>query len=149
MVVRGGQNVYCIEVENKLYLHPKVLRAAVVGVPDHMFSERLKAVVVLKPGQTATEDEIRAHCAGHLAPYETPEYIVFAQAMPTNPAGKTLKRPLVDLWSETARDALTRFRDFCASMPPALMDMPHLKFGGVAMTPRAALALQRNDVRLP
>ena len=70
MVVRGGQNVYCIEVENKLYLHPKVLRAAVVGVPDHMFSERLKAVVVLKPGQTATEQEIRAHCAAHLAPYE-------------------------------------------------------------------------------
>ena len=51
MVVRGGQNVYCIEVENKLYLHPKVLRAAVVGVPDHVFSERLKAVVVLKPGR--------------------------------------------------------------------------------------------------
>ncbi len=141
MVVRGGQNVYCIEVENKLYLHPKVLRAAVVGVPDHMFSERLKAVVVLKPEQTATEDEIRAHCAAHLAPYETPEYIVFAQVMPTNAAGKTLKQLLVDLWSETAEgDALTRYRSFCASMPAALMDVPHLKLGGVAVTPRAALA---------
>jgi long-chain acyl-CoA synthetase len=140
MVVRGGQNVYCIEVENKLYLHPKVLRAAVVGVPDHMFSERLKAVVVLKPGQTATEQEIRAHCAAHLAPYETPEYIVFAQAIPTNAAGKTLKRPLVDLWSEAAGDVLARFRSFCASMPPALMDVPHLKLDGTAMSPRAALA---------
>jgi len=140
MVVRGGQNVYCIEVENKLYLHPKVLRAAVVGVPDHMFSERLKAVVVLKPGQTATEQEIRAHCAAHLAPYEIPEYIVFAQAIPTNAAGKTLKRPLVDLWNEAAGDAVTRFRSFCASMPPALMDVPHLKLDGTAMSPRAALA---------
>ena len=139
MVVRGGQNVYCIEVENKLYLHPKVLRAAVVGVPDHMFSERLKAVVVLKPGQTATEQEIRAHCATHLAPYETPEYIVFAQAIPTNAAGKTLKRPLVDLWSEAAGDALARFMSFCASMPPELMDVPHLKLDGTAMRPRAAL----------
>lgn len=70
MVVRGGQNVYCIEVENKLYLHPKVLRAAVVGVPDHVFSERLKAVVVLKPGHEATEQEMRDHCAEHLARYE-------------------------------------------------------------------------------
>ena len=140
MVVRGGQNVYCIEVENKLYLHPKVLRAAVVGVPDHMFSERLKAVVVLKPGQTATEQEIRAHCAAHLAPYETPEYIVFAQAMPTNAAGKTLKQPLVDLWNEAAGDAVARFGSFCASMPPALMDVPHLKLDGTGMSPRAALA---------
>ena len=73
MVVRGGQNVYCIEVENKLYLHPKVLRAAVVGVPDHVFSERLKAVVVLKPGHEATEQEMRDHCAEHLARYEIPE----------------------------------------------------------------------------
>ena len=140
MVVRGGQNVYCIEVENKLYLHPKVLRAAVVGVPDHMFSERLKAVVVLKPGQTATEQEIRAHCAAHLAPYETPEYIVFAQAIPTNAAGKTLKRPLVDLWNEGGGDAVARFRSFCASMPPALMDVPHLKVDGTAMSPRSTLA---------
>lgn len=140
MVVRGGQNVYCIEVENKLYLHPKVLRAAVVGVPDHMFSERLKAVVVLKPGQAATEQEIRAHCAAHLAPYETPEYIVFAQAIPTNAAGKTLKRPLVDLWGEAADDALAQFRSFCASMPPTLMDVPHLKLGGTAMSPRSTLA---------
>ena len=89
--MRGGQNVYCIEVENKLYLHPKVLRAAVVGVPDHVFSERLKAVVVLKPGQSATAEEIRDHCAQHLARYETPEYVVFASTLPANPAGKTLK----------------------------------------------------------
>lgn len=144
MVVRGGQNVYCIEVENKLYLYSKLLRAAVVGVPDHMFSERLKAVVVLKPGQSATEEDIRAHCAAYLAPYETPEYIVFTQAMPTNAAGKTLKQPLVDFWGDAERDALARFRSFCASMPLALMDLPHLKLDGVALSPRAALAELEN-----
>jgi len=139
MVVRGGQNVYCIEVENKLYLHPKVLRAAVVGVPDHLFSERLKAVLVLKPGQTASAEEIRAHCAAHLAPYEVPEYVVFAQAIPTNAAGKTLKRSLVDFWGDTDASVRARFGAWCASMPPALMDVAHLKVDGAPMTPRDAL----------
>ncbi len=139
MVVRGGQNVYCIEVENKLYLHPKVLRAAVVGVPDHLFSERLKAVLVLKPGQTASAEEIRAHCAAHLAPYEVPEYVVFAQAIPTNAAGKTLKRSLVDFWGDTDASVRARFGAWCASMPPALMDVAHLKVDGAPTTPRDAL----------
>jgi long-chain acyl-CoA synthetase len=139
MVVRGGQNVYCIEVENKLYLHPKVLRAAVVGVPDHVFSERLKAVVVLKPGESATADEIRDHCAKHLARYETPEYVVFAANLPANAAGKTLKPPLVDFWGESVDAALARFSAFCASLPPALFDTPHLKLDGQPVTPREAL----------
>ena len=140
MVVRGGQNVYCIEVENKLYLHPKVLRAAVVGVPDHVFSERLKAVVVLKPGHEATEQEMRDHCAEHLARYEIPEYVVFADSLPTNPAGKTLKQPLVAFWGGAEGDAPSRFAAFCKSLPAALMDMPHLKVDGEAMTPRTALS---------
>ncbi len=140
MVVRGGQNVYCIEVENKLYLHPAVLRAAVVGVPDHLFSERLKAVLVLKPGQSVSAHEIRAHCAAHLAPYEVPEYVVFAQALPTNAAGKTLKPPLIDQWGEADADVASRLRAFCASMPDALLDKPQFKLDGRALTPREALA---------
>jgi steroid-24-oyl-CoA synthetase len=142
MVVRGGQNVYCIEVENKLYLHEKVLAAAVVGVPDHVFSERLKAVIVPKPGQTITGDEIRAHCAQHLARYEVPEYVVLATAIPTNPAGKTLKRLLVDFWGEAedAEDAArAKLAAFCSSMPPELLDLDHLRLDGAALTPRAAL----------
>jgi long-chain acyl-CoA synthetase len=140
MVVRGGQNVYCIEVENKLYLHPAVLRAAVVGVPDHLFSERLKAVLVLKPGQSVSAQEIRAHCAAHLAPYEVPEYVVFTQALPTNAAGKTLKPPLIDQWGDTDADVANRLRAFCASMPEALLDKPQFKLDGAALTPREALA---------
>lgn len=148
MIVRGGQNVYCIEVENKLYLHPKVLRAAVVGVPDHVFSERLKAVVVLKPGENATVDEIRDHCAQHLAKYETPEYVVFGDSLPANPAGKTLKPPLVDFWGDIGDTALARFTGFCDSLPAALFDTRHLKVDGEAVTPREALGeLERNSTR--
>lgn len=142
MVVRGGQNVYCIEVENKLYLHEKILSTAVVGVPDHVFSERLKAVVVPKPGQTITSDEIRVHCGKHLAHYEVPEYVVFAKAIQTNPAGKTLKQPLVEIWGEPedADDTvLAKFTAFCASMPAEFMDLEHLKLDGQPITPRAAL----------
>jgi acyl-CoA synthetase (AMP-forming)/AMP-acid ligase II len=139
MVVRGGQNVYCIEVENKLYLHPAVLRAAVVGVPDHLFSERLKAVLVLKPGHRVSAAEIRAHCAGHLAPYEVPEYVVFAQAIPTNAAGKTLKQPLVDFWGDTDDTVAARLAAFCASMPAALTERPLLRLDGAPLTPAQAL----------
>jgi long-chain acyl-CoA synthetase len=145
MVVRGGQNVYCIEVENKLYLHPAVLRAAVVGVPDHVFSERLKAVLVLKPGHTVSAQQMREHCAAHLAPYEVPEYVVFAQALPTNAAGKTLKPPLMDQWGEADSSAAARLAAFCASMPETLLDKPQLKLDGAALTPRDALAAVQAD----
>jgi acyl-CoA synthetase (AMP-forming)/AMP-acid ligase II len=140
MVVRGGQNVYCIEVENKLFLHPAVLRAAVVGVPDHLFSERLKAVLVLKPGHSLTAQLVREHCAAHLAPYEVPEYVVFAAALPTNAAGKTLKPPLVDFWGDGLDGALARLAAFCASQPEPLLDRPQLRLDGQTLTPRQALA---------
>ena len=99
-------------------------------------------MLVLKPGQSVTAQEIRAHCAAHLAPYEVPEYVVFAQALPTNAAGKTLKPPLVDEWGEgeTAADVASRLRAYCASMPDALLDKPQFKLDGSALTPREALA---------
>jgi acyl-CoA synthetase (AMP-forming)/AMP-acid ligase II len=141
MVVRGGQNVYCIEVENKLYLHPAVLRAAVVGVPDHLFSERLKAVLVLKPGHSLTPQQLREHAAALLAPYEVPEYVVFAQALPTNAAGKTLKPPLVDFWGDGLETAADTMRAFCASQPAALLDKPTLRLvDGTRLSARQALA---------
>ena len=63
-----------------------------------------------------TAQQVREHCAAHLAPYEVPEYVVFAQALPTNAAGKTLKPPLVDFWGDTD-GAAARMAAFCASMP--------------------------------
>jgi hypothetical protein len=144
MVVRGGQNVYCIEVENKLFLHPALLRAAVVGVPDQLFSERLKVVLVLKPGMSLTPQQLREHCAAHLAPYEVPEYVVFAQTLPTNAAGKTLKPALVDFWGDGLDGAKARLAAFCASMPEALLDKPQLRLVGAVLTPRQALAALRS-----
>lgn len=149
MIVRGGQNVYCIEVENKLYMHEKVLSAAVVGVPDHVFSERIKAVVVPKPGQSLTVQEIKDHCREHLANYELPEYVVIAKSIPTNPAGKTLKPPLVDLWSQldNAHDhAAEQFHGFFNSIAAEIKDKAHLNIDGTLYTPNAILtALEQNN----
>ena len=140
MVVRGGQNVYCIEVENKLYLHPAVLRAAVVGVPDHLFSERLKAVLVLKPGHVLSAQQVREHCAAHLAAYEVPEYVVFLDALPANAAGKTLKPPLVDEWGAADGSVSARLAAYVDSVPPALLDRPQLRLDGQPLSPREAVA---------
>ena len=63
MIIRGGENIYCVEVENVLYAHPKVLEAAVIGVKDKFFGEQAKAIVVLKPGEKAKEEEIKEFCA--------------------------------------------------------------------------------------
>jgi acyl-CoA synthetase (AMP-forming)/AMP-acid ligase II len=91
MIIRGGENIYCIEVENALYAHPKVLEAAVVGVPDKIFGEQVKAVLVLKPGETATEDEIREFCMNEVADYKVPKYLEFREMLPRNPGGKVVK----------------------------------------------------------
>lgn len=142
MVVRGGQNVYCIEVENKIFLNDKVLRTAVVGVPDHLFSERLKAVVVPMPGASITADEIREHCKKHLTHYEIPEYVVFAPAIPTNPAGKTLKPALRDFWGESpdAEDAaMAKLKGYCRSLPDKLLDRELFHFDGAVISPGEAM----------
>lgn len=94
MIIRGGENIYCIEVENALYSHPKVLEAAVVGVPDKIFGEQVKAVLVLKPGESATAEEIRQFCFQHLADYKVPKFVSFMEALPRNPGGKVMKARL-------------------------------------------------------
>jgi len=113
-----------------------------------LFSERLKAVLVLKPGQSVSVQQVRAYCAEHLAPYEVPEYVVFSQALPTNAAGKTLKPPLTDHWGETDTSVAARMAAFCASMPDILLDKPQLKLDGTALTPREALAAVQVDSAL-
>jgi long-chain acyl-CoA synthetase len=91
MIIRGGENIYCIEVENVLYSNPKVGEAAVVGVPDKIFGEQVKAVLVLRPGQIATAEEIQNFCRRHLADYKVPKYVEFTDALPRNPSGKVVK----------------------------------------------------------
>jgi acyl-CoA synthetase (AMP-forming)/AMP-acid ligase II len=98
MIVSGGENIYCLEVENALMQHPAVLDAAVVGVPDPLMQEAVKAVVVLRPGMTATEDEIKDHCKKLIASYKKPRHVVFADGMlPRNPGGKVIKSELKDM----------------------------------------------------
>jgi acyl-CoA synthetase (AMP-forming)/AMP-acid ligase II len=95
MIIRGGENIYCVEVENAIYAHPKVLEAAVVGVPDEVFGEQVKAVVVPKPGQDLTEEDLKRWMNEHLADYKRPKYwVIQTGPLPRNPAGKVLKPAL-------------------------------------------------------
>jgi long-chain acyl-CoA synthetase len=95
MIIRAGENVYCVEVENVLFDHPDVIDAAVVGVPHKTLGEEVKAVVQLREGATVTADELREFCAQHLANFKVPEYIEFrTEPLPRNPAGKVLKNLL-------------------------------------------------------
>ncbi|MEO1642444.1 MAG: class I adenylate-forming enzyme family protein [Pseudomonadota bacterium] len=92
MLIRGGENVYCIEVESALYDHPAVMDAAVVGIPHKVLGEEVGAVVQLKPGMSASEDDLRAHVAEHLAAFKVPVEIQFeAEPLPRNANGKILK----------------------------------------------------------
>ncbi len=95
MVIRGGENVYSVEVEAALFEHPTVADAAVIGVPHPVLGEEVAAVVVLRPGAKATVDELRAHVAARLAGFKVPTYVFFRdEPIPRNPAGKVLKREL-------------------------------------------------------
>ena len=92
MIISGGFNIYPSEVENVLYAHPAVFEAAVVAVPDEQWGESVKAVVVLKKGMSATEEELIEHCKRHLASYKKPRSVDFAEELPKTPVGKILRR---------------------------------------------------------
>ncbi len=94
MIKTGGENVASREVEEAAYLHPDVAEVAVFGLPDPKWVEAVTAVVVLKPGATATGEEIRSFLAGHLAGYKVPKAVFVAASLPKNPSGKILKREL-------------------------------------------------------
>ena len=94
MIVTGGENVYSAEVENALASHPAVALCAVIGVPDDKWGERVHAVVLLRPGARAGEEELRAHCKGLIAGYKAPRTVELRDALPISGAGKILKREL-------------------------------------------------------
>lgn len=95
MLIRGGENIYCIEVESALYHHPAVMDAAVVGIPHKVLGEEVGAVVQLKPGKSVTQDELRAHVASQLAAFKVPVEIQFQdEPLPRNANGKILKPEL-------------------------------------------------------
>jgi long-chain acyl-CoA synthetase len=95
MIIRAGENVYCVEIENVLFDHPDVVDAAVVGVAHKTLGEEVKAVVQLRPGSETTSEDLRAFCREHLADFKVPEYVELRdEPLPRNPAGKVLKNML-------------------------------------------------------
>ncbi|WP_454725391.1 MULTISPECIES: AMP-binding protein [Cupriavidus] len=91
MLIRGGENIYPREIEEFLFRHPKVQAVQVFGVPDPKYGEEVCAWIVLKPGETATEDDIRAFCRDQIAHYKIPRYIRFVAEMPMTITGKVQK----------------------------------------------------------
>ncbi len=96
LIIASGYNIVPREVEEVLYENPKVQEAVVVGVPDPRRGETVKAFLVLKPGETATEQEIIAFCKERLAPYKVPKLVEFRTELPKSAVGKLLRRALVE-----------------------------------------------------
>jgi fatty-acyl-CoA synthase len=96
MFISGGENVYPVEIENALYEHPAVHMCAIVGLPDPQWGEVGLACVVLKPGATASADDLLAHLQSRLAKYKMPRRVEFLEALPLSGMGKILKRDLRD-----------------------------------------------------
>jgi len=94
MIIRGGENISPEEVENAVQSHPKVEEASVIGVPDLEWGQEPRAVVVLKKGEVATQEEIIEHCRTRLAGFKRPRSVVFIDALPRNPMGKVLRKKL-------------------------------------------------------
>ena len=98
MFISGGENVYPVEIETALYEHPAVAQCAVIGVPDEKWGEVGKAIVVLKPNATVTEEELIEHMKSRLAKFKVPKSVVFVAALPLSAAGKILKRELREMF---------------------------------------------------
>jgi len=94
MIVTGGENVYPKEVEEVLYRHPAVMEAAVIGIPDDYWVERVYALVVLRQGRQATAEEIIEFCKDHIAHYKAPKGVEFVDDLPKSPQGKILKKDI-------------------------------------------------------
>ena len=94
MVKTGGENVPSREVEEVIYLHPAVSEVAVIGLPHPTWVEAVTAVVALRQGQSATQEEILAMCRQHLAHFKVPKGVIFLDALPKTPSGKILKREM-------------------------------------------------------
>jgi len=95
MVLRGGENVYCAEVEAALHGHPDVAECSVFGVPDDRLGEEVGAAVVVRPGRALTAEDLRSHCAPLIARHKIPRYIwILEEPLPRNANGKFVKREL-------------------------------------------------------
>jgi len=91
MIIRGGENIYPKEIEDFIYTHPKVSDVQVIGVPDKAYGEEIMACVILKEGESCTDEEIKKYVLDHMAKHKVPRYVAFVDSFPMNAAGKILK----------------------------------------------------------
>ena len=91
MIIRGGENIYPKEIEEFIYTCPKVSDVQVIGVPDEQYGEEIMACIILKKGESMTEEEMKAYIRDHMARHKVPRYIDFVDSFPMNAAGKILK----------------------------------------------------------
>ncbi|MEH6947882.1 AMP-binding protein [Bacillus sp. JJ634] len=107
MIIRGGENVYPREVEEFLYQHPAILDVQVVGVPDKKYGEAVMAWVILKEGETLTEEEVKEYCKGQISHFKIPRYVQFTKEYPMTASGKIqkfkLKEQSIDVISESTK----------------------------------------------
>jgi fatty-acyl-CoA synthase len=108
MFVSGGENVYPAEVEDVILTHSAVAECAVIGVPDPLWGEVGRAVVVLKPGVRADEEDILGHLRGRLAKYKIPKSLVFADGLPRTATGKIVKPAVRDIYGTGAAERAQR-----------------------------------------
>ena len=94
IIIRGGENIAPAEIEAVLHAHPAIDEAAVIGVPDVDWGQKIAAFVALRPGKTASAEELTEFCRQRLASFKKPEVIRFVDALPKNPLGKVLKKEL-------------------------------------------------------
>jgi acyl-CoA synthetase (AMP-forming)/AMP-acid ligase II/uncharacterized membrane protein len=99
MIVSGGENIFPAEVEDLLARHEKIAEAAVIGVPDEQFGQRLKAYVVVRSGSELSDDEVKDYVKANLARYKVPREVEFLKELPRNATGKVVKRELKELHS--------------------------------------------------
>ena len=97
LIIKGGENIAPREIDEALLKHPAVLEAAAVGIPDERYGQEILACVVLKPGMSCDEEELRAHCRTHLGRYKTPREFKVLAALPKGPSGKVQRLKLLDL----------------------------------------------------
>lgn len=101
MLITGGQNVFAVEVEEMLMGHPAVMQCAVIGLPDTTWGERVTAVIIRRPGQEATEEEIIAFSRDRIAHFKAPKTVFFVDTLPMTPTGKVQKFLLVEKFSQS------------------------------------------------
>ena len=100
MIVSGGENIYCAEIEQALHRHPAVKQSAVIGIPDPKWGETVKAFVILRDGAEASPEELIQHCRELIAGYKIPRVVELTATLPVSPTGKVLKRQLREqAWS--------------------------------------------------